>query len=382
MASNPPAMYIGSWQEFALGRALARTAPVSSGDLAQRRLPPIARPAHDTSAGPSGAGAGGELQQFVAAFKEAAANMDEERASNLLRWSPLFLPTVQSLMQPTPAPGGVSGPLRGGAGASRPTQRSERTVQQQKKASIRAQRERHIQQMRALYSLPGEGSGSSPATSEPPSPFRRDPTAGAADEHASSPPHAGAERQAPSPGRGSCTRLFSPVRVSKHDLPTRRGAGAPGMPSVCVSPNVARAVVHSPGRYLEGAAHVLPHAEAGVSAHCRAEGASEAAAAEAAVMMRMQAIGERESMPRMPASPIGRPPYPTSPLVLPHICAGSRGGHRKPGDAGCGTPGGGSRGGSPVSRGSAAPWGKLRDEEWEEEVDDLLEWTRTLPGFA
>lgn len=362
MAASPPSVYIGPWQEFALGRALARpmrAAAFRSGDLPQPQLPPITRPASDSPACPNGTGAADELQQFVAAFKEAAANMDEERASNLLRWSPLFLPTVQSLMQPAQAPRGVSVSLCGGAVASRSTHRSERTVQQQKKASIRAQRERHIQEMRALYSLSGEGGGCTPATSGPPSPFGAEPTAAAAGQP-SPLLRAGFGRPPPLPSIGSCTPL-SPSKASMYDLPPRRGAGTLSTPVVCVSSTAAGGVGHSLGHYLEVAAHVHPHTETSLEA--------------------IQRAGGRAAVPRTPVSPAGRSPSPAAPLLLPHIGVGSRGGYRKP-SGGLGTPGGEGGAGSSVSHGSASPWGKLREDDWEEEVDDLLEWTKSLPGFA
>ena len=64
------------------------------------------------AAADSGAGGGGELTQFVAAFKEAAMQMDEEHARNLLLWSPLFLPTVQSLLQNSVQPAAPGTQLR------------------------------------------------------------------------------------------------------------------------------------------------------------------------------------------------------------------------------------------------------------------------------
>jgi hypothetical protein len=346
-------MYIGPWQEFALGRALARPVRAAPAGPSQRQLPPITRPADESYANSSSAGATDELQQFVAAFKEAAANMDEERASNLLRWSPLFLPTVQSLMQPAQAPGGMSASLRGSAAALRPTHRSERTLQQQKKASIRAQRERHIQEMRTLYSLSGKGGGSNPATSDPQWAF------GAAAGHVS-PRRPGVEQALPLPNIGSCTCL-SPQKPSMFSMPPPRGAAALSTPRISVSTAVAGEGGHSPGSYLEVAAYVHPHAEASVNAQRRA--------------------GERGMGPRTPGSPASHSPSLAAPHLLPHIGGGSRGSYHNP-RCGFGTAGGGGGGGSPVSRGSANPWGKMRDDDWEEEVDDLLEWTKSLPGFA
>ena len=83
--SHETPMYIGPWQEFALGRALQPTAGRRSG---RRRVPVEAAPT-DT-----------ELNVLVHTFKELASQLDHEGAKNMLRFSPLFMPTMQGLLNP------------------------------------------------------------------------------------------------------------------------------------------------------------------------------------------------------------------------------------------------------------------------------------------
>ena len=83
--SHQTPMYIGPWQEFALGRALQPTAGRRSG---RRRVPVEAAPT-DT-----------ELNVLVHTFKELASQLDHEGAKNMLRFSPLFMPTMQGLLNP------------------------------------------------------------------------------------------------------------------------------------------------------------------------------------------------------------------------------------------------------------------------------------------
>ena len=83
--SHQTPMYIGPWQEFALGRALQPTADRRSG---RRRVPVEAAPT-DT-----------ELNVLVHDFKALASRLDHEGAKNMLRFSPLFMPTMQGLLNP------------------------------------------------------------------------------------------------------------------------------------------------------------------------------------------------------------------------------------------------------------------------------------------
>ncbi|KAL1528056.1 hypothetical protein AB1Y20_009422 [Prymnesium parvum] len=100
---GPPSLYIGPWQEFALGRAIAQRPPRRSGALQA----------------PSEEASEEELSQFVTAFKDMAADLDEatligytchclqlstphplDGAKKLLKWSPLFMPSIPGLMLP------------------------------------------------------------------------------------------------------------------------------------------------------------------------------------------------------------------------------------------------------------------------------------------
>ncbi len=78
-------MYIGPWQEFALGRALAP----SGRRHGRRRV--TAEAAAPVEA---------DLAMFMQNFKELASRIDEEGAKNMLRFSPLFMPTMQGLLHP------------------------------------------------------------------------------------------------------------------------------------------------------------------------------------------------------------------------------------------------------------------------------------------
>ena len=84
--SHQTPMYIGPWQEFALGRALHR--PTAGRRSGRRRVPVEAAPT-DT-----------ELNVLVHTFKELASQLDHEGAKNMLRFSPLFMPTMQGLLNP------------------------------------------------------------------------------------------------------------------------------------------------------------------------------------------------------------------------------------------------------------------------------------------
>lgn len=153
-------MYIGPWQEFALGRALTQQQTRGTG-----RLPGLREEA-------PGAPSDAELSQFVSAFKDAAAQLDEAGAKNLLLWSPLFMPTVQTLLQPhgaAPPAAAAAAPARAGGGrgrggtagaaappsdgprgaSSKPPRRKDPA--QTKRANVQRQRDDRMDQLRKLY---------------------------------------------------------------------------------------------------------------------------------------------------------------------------------------------------------------------------------------
>ena len=104
-----------------------------------------------------------DMAQFVAAFKEMASTMDEEGARNLLMWSPMFMPTVQNLMNSNFAGGGSQGPKPRLKGAM------PREVKHPKPASrpnsALAQRKAHIAKMQAMYM--GGGGAQPPQEPDP-----------------------------------------------------------------------------------------------------------------------------------------------------------------------------------------------------------------------
>ena len=155
--SHETPMYIGPWQEFALGRALQPTAGRRSG---RRRVPVEAAPT-DT-----------ELNVLVHTFKELASQLDHEGAKNMLRFSPLFMPTMQGLLNPM-----------GGADVGPPVMSQHRALSNvaelQQAAALRAadsllppaaerrrggagggttvrgRRQKRVQQLQQMYSLGG-----------------------------------------------------------------------------------------------------------------------------------------------------------------------------------------------------------------------------------
>lgn len=155
--SHQTPMYIGPWQEFALGRALQPTAGRRSG---RRRVPVEAAPT-DT-----------ELNVLVHTFKELASQLDHEGAKNMLRFSPLFMPTMQGLLNPM-----------GGADVGPPVMSQHRALSNvaelQQAAALRAadsllppaaerrrggaggattvrgRRQKRVQQLQQMYSLGG-----------------------------------------------------------------------------------------------------------------------------------------------------------------------------------------------------------------------------------
>ena len=70
-------------QEFALGRAIAQR---------PYRTRPVAGAPERAAAGPSD----DALSEFVSAFKQMASQLDENGAKDLLKWSPLFMPSMQA----------------------------------------------------------------------------------------------------------------------------------------------------------------------------------------------------------------------------------------------------------------------------------------------
>ena len=84
--SRSPSLYIGPWQEFALGRALQQRPDRRAAGL--RASPDAADRAAD------GADAFAVDLEFFRAF---ASQSDEEGIRNLLRCAPRFIPIMQSL---------------------------------------------------------------------------------------------------------------------------------------------------------------------------------------------------------------------------------------------------------------------------------------------
>ena len=165
--SGAPSLYIGPWQEFALGRALKHQH--------QRRRPPAAAPESQTASNTSTASASstataaaataasahppGDLTQFVTAFKEMAENLDEEAAQNLLAWSPLFLPTVEGLMR-----GGDPGTRGPKSRIRAPLPKEVRNPAPHPRAqAAAAERLEHLAKMRQMYAA-GMSGGEPAAT--------------------------------------------------------------------------------------------------------------------------------------------------------------------------------------------------------------------------
>jgi len=153
-----PSLYIGPWQEFALGRAL------------QQRPDRRARPAGADSAADSS-----DAAEDLAFFKAFASQSDEEGIRNLLRCAPRFVPVMQSLGRGSQAhaahtaiaadpPAATSPQQRPASGAvpSRATAAAATTAAARRPkpaaaASVPAQRRRRMQQLQVMYRTAGEG---------------------------------------------------------------------------------------------------------------------------------------------------------------------------------------------------------------------------------
>lgn len=154
-----PSLYIGPWQEFALGRALKQThqrkqqqqqqAPQAPTEQLLAGVPQQSTSSYSVASSSAASAKGpGELSQFVAAFKEMADHLDEESAKNLLAWSPLFLPTVENLMRPDgtfrPPKSKIRGPLPKEVRHPAPHPRVQAAA---------AERLEHIAKMRQMYGV-------------------------------------------------------------------------------------------------------------------------------------------------------------------------------------------------------------------------------------
>jgi len=150
-----PSLYIGPWQEFALGRALKQQ---HSRRGAQRPRTPLHESTLSAASngGSSYAGSsapppadGEDLSQFVQAFKEMANNLDEEGAKNLLVWSPLFLPTVEGLMRNHGNDAGTRGP-RPRMKAHNPPEVKQPAPHPRAQA-VAAEKLEHMNRLKAMY---------------------------------------------------------------------------------------------------------------------------------------------------------------------------------------------------------------------------------------
>lgn len=95
-----------------------------------------------------------DLQQFVAAFKEMASSLDEDGARNLLMWSPLFMPTVEGLMNTRYGSQGPKPRLKAGV-----PREAKHAPPRSRPSSAAAQRQAHIAKLQALYAGGGGGGG-------------------------------------------------------------------------------------------------------------------------------------------------------------------------------------------------------------------------------
>ena len=130
-------MYIGPWQEFALGRAIA--------DRPRRGR--CAAPAN----APSEAG-DADLAQFVSAFKDMAGKLDENGAKNLLEWAPLFMPAIQGMVSGAPAAPQLSQGRRPSLRQSQPRKPGIPAARSSSgKKPLAEARDARLQQLQAMY---------------------------------------------------------------------------------------------------------------------------------------------------------------------------------------------------------------------------------------
>ena len=167
--SRSPSLYIGPWQEFALGRALQQRPNRRTAGL--RASPDAADRAAD------GADAFAVDLEFFRAF---ASQSDEEGIRNLLRCAPRFIPIMQSLgrasqartaphstphaaaaapaeppdvaLAPRQRPWSATGPSRSAAASSSAgAAAAARRRKPAAAASVPAQRRLRMQQLQAMY---------------------------------------------------------------------------------------------------------------------------------------------------------------------------------------------------------------------------------------
>ena len=165
-------MYIGPWQEFALGRALQQRPDRRTASL--RARPDAADRAADDA-----------FAVDLEFFKAFASQSDEEGIRNLLRCAPRFVPIMQSLGRasqtrtaphttphtaavataeppdatsvPQQRPWSATGPSRSAAtAAAAAAAAAARRPKPAAAASVPAQRRRRMQQLQAMYRTAGE----------------------------------------------------------------------------------------------------------------------------------------------------------------------------------------------------------------------------------
>ena len=216
--SHQPPIYIGPWQEFALGRAL-QPAGRRSG---RRRVAVEAEPTET------------ELNMLVQNFKALASRLDQEGARSMLRHSPLFMPTMQGLLNPTAldGPSVVSRHPAQAAVALRqvatlrladtllPPAAERRRGGRGSGSAVRAQRQQRLQQLQQMYSC----GGSSSAAGVPPP-----VDATSADATLQAPPRP------------------IPPRVPAAETPAKVSVGVSAVQPGAALPAVGAAAVRSPG---------------------------------------------------------------------------------------------------------------------------------------
>ena len=301
---NAAAVYIGPWQELNLGRAIAQQQ----------------RPRHGRRRGPAPSASEADLTNFVETFKEVASQLDEDGAKNLLLWSPLFMPTVQNLLQPGSTVLDGVPPVRGTQRRARAAVAAEIAASPKKgqggtggtrrkstDSSVKTQRQNRVDKLRHIYGC-GEGGG-------------------------------------PSAGGGAGASQPGAVRVAAYEP----------LPAIS-SPGVS---VASGRPYVAEYASLLPSiggAQGGGACGCASYGGS-------AYLPGRHDVNGAQGYSGGSQLPPNRLPPIRSP-------------NRSRGDT---RPDNFSPSGHSPTPGQYASWGAGgADEAWEDDVDDLLEWTRTL----